>query len=185
MGDRVIARLRAAIRRRMVSDSRGFTIVELAIAGSLMAIAGAAVGSSLVSNFNATAAVERRSRGVDELRIGVARLEKEFRSAECVYEPLVTTPGGSATGYRLRFKTRLNSGAYEVTYRVEGGRLYRNLGTGGDEVVATELIDSATTFTLSETTRRRLDVRLSAQPDGKEVQVLETSIAGRNAWRDC
>lgn len=170
--------------RRRAGDDRGFSLVEVVTAVSLMTIVGASLGSTLTSHFQATAALERGSQGLDELRISVSRIEKEFRSAECVYEPVVATPGGSATGSRLRFKTRLNAGAYEVTYRIEAGTLYRT-EAGGDQVVATQLVDGPAAFTLTAATRRRLDVKLTAQPEGDERQVLETSVAGRNAWRDC
>lgn len=175
----MIARLAARCR-----DERGFTIAEVTISMILIVIVGASIGSTLTGQFQATSALERRSEGVDELRVGTSRLEREFRSAECVHEPDVTTPGGSASGSRLRFETRLNTGSYEVLYRVENGTLYRTRG-GYDEVLAANLVDAEQTFTISDSARRRLDVVLSMQPDGKELNVLETSVAGRNAWRDC
>lgn len=183
-GLRGVPRLHWLDRRPSGAGDGGFTLVEVMVAGAVMVALAAGLGSTLISNLQATGAVERRSRGVDELRIGVARLEKEFRYAECVHQPVVTAPGGTASGAILRFDTRLNSGIYEVTYRVENGNLYRNRGTG-DEIVATELIGAATTFTIEDAARRRLDLRLSVQPGGQEVHVLETSVTGRNAWRDC
>jgi len=177
---RVCARIRSA-----GAGQGGFSLTEVVIATSLMLIVGATIGSTLVSNFQATGAVQRRSQGMDELRIGISRIEKEFRSAECVYEPVVITPGGSATGSRLRFRTRLNSGAYEVSYRVENGTLYRT-NAGGDQVVASELVNPDATFTLYDSTRRRLDVTLPVHPAGGDQEnILQTSITGRNAWRDC
>lgn len=177
---RIWSRLRSGPK-----DDDGFTLAEVMVSVSLMLIVGVTAGSTLVTNFNATGAAQRRSQGMDDLRVSVGRIEKEFRSAECVYEPVIMTPGGSATGARLRFKTRLNSGAYEVTYRVEAGTLYRT-DASGDQAVATDLVNPDATFTLSDTTRRRLDVALAVQPEGgSEQQALETSIAGRNAWRDC
>ncbi|MBI2169648.1 MAG: hypothetical protein HYU28_09165 [Actinobacteria bacterium] len=175
------------LRRRLACsarDERGFSLAEVVIASSLMVIAGASLGSVLVTNYRATANVTFQSRGIDELRVAVARIEREFRSAECVYEPVVTTSGGSATGSRARFKTRVGGGSAEVTYRVEGGTLYRT-ELGVDETVASDLVDAASSFTLTEETRRRLDIVLAVEPGGHDRRTIETSVTGRNAWRDC
>lgn len=184
--------MRRALRRALsgprgvASATRqgGFTLVEVVIAVSLLSIVGGVLGSTMVSSMQATSSLDRQSRGLDELRVAMQRIEREFRSAECVAEPVIAVAGGSASGTTVRFKTRIGGGSYEVTYRIEAGVLYRTRD-GAEEIIASELLVVPAPFTLRDTARRTLDVLLTVQPQGKETRVLESSMAGRNAWRDC
>lgn len=169
---------------RAARAEHGFTLAEVVVTVSMMAVLGVTLASTLVSNFGATVAVEAESKGMDELRVALARVEKEFRFAECVYEPFVSTAGGSASGSSLRFKTRVGNGAYEVTYRVTGTTFVRSDGTG-DQVVATDVVGSSSLFTAWDATRRRVDVTLTVQPRGSGPRAFETTLTGRNAWREC
>ena len=174
----------AGVTRPSGRGEAGLSLVEVVIAVALISIVGMAIGSTLTSSMQATSSLERQSRGLDEARIAMQQIEREFRSAECVAEPAITVEGGSASATRLRFTTRVGGGEYEVTYRVEGGVLYRAQG-GVEHVTAREVLADPVPFTVRDRARRTLDVSIAVQPQGKEIRVVEGSIAGRNAWRDC
>lgn len=166
------------------SDQRGITVVETVTAVTLMIIVGAIVGSILVSSSRATVSLERETMALDELRIAMARIEREFRSGECVREPVPLNPGDPASGDVLRFTTRSGGGSREVVYRVDVDRLVREEG-GVESAVAGSLVDGPDAFTYTETPRRSVVVQFTVQaPNGNE-RMLRTTVAGRNAWRDC
>lgn len=179
----VVPRRVTRLRRRL-ADQGGMSVVEMVTAVTLMVIVGIAAGSTIVSTMQATSALEDESAALDELRVAMAQLEREFRSAECVREPLPVNPGDPTSSGTLRFTTRSNGGSYEVTYSVDTGTLIRTRD-GVDKVISDGLVEPDTTFTYTETPRRSIDVAFVVEGDDDDRRRLTTTVAGRNAWRTC
>ncbi len=179
---RVLRPADSAVRLR--EDEGGFSIAEVMVAVMVLGIATVAITSMLVSTTRATVTIEEESRSVDELRVAMGRIEREFRSAECVREPDPAGVGDSATGSTLRFTTRVGGGTKEITYSISGGVLSREVDSQSYPL-AVDVVDGAEAFTYEETPRRSVDVVLTVQPAGGNARELRTTIAGRNAWRSC
>lgn len=169
---------------RLREDEGGFSVAEIMVAVMVLGIATVAITSMLVSTTRATVTIEEESRSVDELRVAMGRIEREFRSAECVREPDPAGVGDSATGSTLRFTTLVGGTSKEITYSISGGVLYREVGSQSYPL-AVDVVDDAEAFTYEETPRRSVDVVLTVQPAGGNARELRTTIAGRNAWRSC
>ncbi len=172
-----------SIRKRLGAEG-GLSVVELMTALTLMLIVGVAAGSTLVSTVSATSTLEDETAALDDLRVSMAQIEREFRSAECVREPAPVTPGDPASGATLRFVTRANGGSYEVTYAIVDGALNRT-EDGVTTVVTDGLVEPDTTFTYTETPRRSIEVAFVVEGDDGDHRRLSTTVAGRNAWRTC
>lgn len=169
---------------RRLRGEGGFSVAETMTALMLMVIVGTTVGSTLASQMQATASLESESQTVDTLRVAITHLEREFRSAECVREPVPPSLGTTVSGPTLRFTTRSNGGSSEVTYTVENGALLRS-EDGVQNEIADEMVDADQTFTYVETPRRSIDVRFVIEPANGNRRELMTTVTGRNAWRNC
>lgn len=161
----------------------GFTVTELAVALMMAMVVGAVFGSTLVSSTQAASTLKAESEAIDRLRVAMTQIEREFRSGECVAEPNGPASGVPTSGPRLRFTTHANGGLAEVTYEVSGGRLLRTEGT--ETAVIGDHLAGGGVFTYVETPRRSVDLVFTVAVDGREERTLETTIAGRNAWRAC
>jgi len=104
--NRAFLRIRHAAR-----DERGFTLVELAIASSLMMTVLAVFASSLISVQRAAIGQDRRSQNNDQARLAVEALDREIRSANYIYDPANTSYGapGVPAGFALRIYTQTNA----------------------------------------------------------------------------
>lgn len=171
------------VRERLGAEA-GLSVVELMTALTLMLIVGITAGSALVSTVSATSTLEDETAALDDLRVSMAQIEREFRSAECVREPNPVDPGDPASGSTLRFTTRSNGGSYEVTYAVVDGALNRT-EDGVTTVITRGLVEPDTTFTYTETPRRSVEIAFVAEGDDGDRRRLDTLVAGRNAWRTC
>jgi type II secretory pathway pseudopilin PulG len=166
----------------------GMTLVEVLVAMTLMVAIVPIFGPLLVSATKSARALGLQSQTVDGLRLAVATIGRELRSAECISSPV---PNGLA-GSVLRFKTNAfltasGHDSYEVTYTAVTGELRREVtGSPGPIVAASGLVDPSDAFLQVVTPRRsvRLVLRVQSAPDSP-VREIATTIAGRNAWRDC
>ncbi len=132
---------------RRLHGEAGLTVTEMAIGTALMMIVVAMTGSVLVNDVFRVSQVEAESRAVTELRTAVGRIERDVRSASCIYEPLPSAPGASQAGARLDLDTEAGAGAgrrvaYEVT--ADGELTFTDVTAGGSPVVLFEGLDAAT-----------------------------------------
>jgi Tfp pilus assembly protein PilW len=168
----------------MRRNERGTSLVEVMIAMMIMTSIVGIVGPILVSSMRTTGSVEAQSRTIDELRIAMASIGRELRSAECVYSPAVPAGASSASGTTLDFRTVANNVVNRVVYTIDGSTLTRQVNAGALQKVAQGL--TAGSFVQFSTPRRsvRLDFSIRLGTSGAPDR-LATTIAGRNAWRVC
>lgn len=159
------------------------SLVEVLVAMSLMVAIVPIFVPLLISSTRSARSLGFQSQALDQLRLSVATVGRELRSAQCIYEP---APNGSA-GPALRFLTNANNATYEVTYTAADGELRRQRTGQGTTIAATGLVapyDDA--FRQIFTPRRSVKLVFRVQTDPEQpVRDVATTIAGRNAWRDC
>ncbi len=100
-----------AVRRifHRLSDDRGVSLTELLVVIFLMTTIGIIFSQVLASSLDATRDLEGSASANDDLRLALAAIDNELRSAETICEP---TPGG--TSDRLHFVTRRGTGMATV-----------------------------------------------------------------------
>ncbi|MBI2168229.1 MAG: prepilin-type N-terminal cleavage/methylation domain-containing protein [Actinobacteria bacterium] len=161
----------------------GFTLVEVMVAVALIGAVVAVMGPVMTSSFESGNAVTDESRALDEIRVAVARIDKELRSAQCI-----SVPSAGGSGSSLTFDTLAGTGgAYSVTYRVAAGALERVEG-GSTESVATGLVATGDEFTHGANPGQRASVAIHLQvrfASDHSPRAVSTVIAGRNAWDAC
>src|SRR5690348_7936524 len=74
--------LRRLIRRR---DDAGFTLVELLVAMTLMAIVSTITVVALVSSFKGETRVDNDSRGLNDVQVVAERMSRDLQQARSVY----------------------------------------------------------------------------------------------------
>ena len=163
------------------------SLVEVMVAMSLMVAIVPIFVPLLVSSTRTARSLGSQSQTIDDLRLAVATIGRELRSAECIYQPV---PNGVA-GPTLRFSTNAfltgaPSTSYEVTYTAAAGELRRQVTGQGSTIAAVGLVAPSDAFQQAVTPRRSVTLvfRIQADPD-TPVRDVTTTIAGRNAWRDC
>ena len=97
--------------RRLLHSDRGLSLTELMVSMMMMAIVAAVFLSLLQTTMFVTRDLEGTARSNDGVRLALQQLDRDFRSAEMVCEPL---PG--LTSDRLEFRTR----AYTATTNASG-----------------------------------------------------------------
>lgn len=158
------------------------SLVEVVVAMALMAAIVPIFFPLLMSATRSARALAGQAQTVSQLRISVATIGRELRSALCVYEP---APNGSA-GPRLRILTAADNDLYEVTYEVSGANLLRERAGGGFQLAGQGLTGSVNVFRLVSSPRRSVEISISARSTpASPIRDLRTVIAGRNTWRDC
>lgn len=117
--------------RRLHRADSGMSLVELMVAMMLMTIVAAVFLTLLQTTMSATRDLEGTARSNDDIRLAIQQLDRDFRSAEQICEPL---PGNDSN--RLEFRSR----AYTATTSAVGYQdlLYELRDTDGDGV-ATDL----------------------------------------------
>ena len=181
---------RGGSRRRLNrrAGEAGMTLVEVLVAMTLMVAIVPVFGPLLVSATKSARALGLQSQTLDELRLAVATIGRELRSAQCISLPVPNGPAGSVLRFKTdAFLTAAGHDSYEVTYTAVTGELRRQVtGSPGPTVAATGLVDPSDAFRQIFTPRRsvRLVLRVQSAPDSP-VRDVATTIAGRNAWRDC
>jgi type II secretory pathway pseudopilin PulG len=164
------------------------TLIELMVAISLMALIIAVFGPVMTAALSSGQKVQAQSRNLDELRVAMASVGRDLRSADCIYLPSI--PSGSDNGYSdwLTFDSESDNTTHFIKYNVTaGGLLTREVdNSGSPRTIARGLINPSTAFRQWSTPRRSVDVRFEARLDSKQgSRVMTTTIAGRNAWRSC
>ena len=121
--------------RRLHHSDRGLSLAELMVSMMLMAIVAAVFLSLLQTTMSATRDLEGTARSNDDVRLALQQMDRDFRSAEKVCEPL---PGFDSN--RLEFRTR----GYTATTNAVGYEdlIYELRDTDGDGA-ATDLQRSA------------------------------------------
>lgn len=166
-----------------MSSQRGMSLVEVVVAVSLFGAVISVVGPVLISAFRATGVVQNESRAIDEIRIAVARIDRELRSAECI-----SSPASGQLGSTLTFRTRAGTGsAYDVTYAVSGGGLVRTTAAGTQRV-GEGVVVSGQEFAHTGNPGQRAQVVIALQMRFEAANAprsVGTTITGRNAWKAC
>lgn len=96
--------------KRLKNEEAGVTLVEVLVTLFLLSIVSIIFNQVLASSLSATKDFENAARANDEIRLVMARIDKELRAAEVICEP-----GPGLTADRLHFFTRDGSGAATVT----------------------------------------------------------------------
>lgn len=166
----------------------GMTAIELMVAISLMSVIVAVFGPVMTAAMNSGRRVQAQSESLDELRVAMASIGRDLRSAACIYLPAI--PTGSDNGYSdwLTFDTQINNTFTYVEYHVtSGGELTRELNNDGNvKTISKGLLNPGTTFRQWSTPRRSVELLLEVRLDAKQgSRQLRSTIAGRNAWRAC
>jgi type II secretory pathway pseudopilin PulG len=172
--------------RRWAADG-GMTLVEVMVALSLMVAIVPVFMPLLISATRSARKLGLQSQTLDQLRLTVGTIGRELRSAECIYEPVANGAAGPTLRFRTdAFLTTAASASYDVTYSAVGGQLRRQVTGEGATVTASGLVDPSGAFRQIFTPRRSVKILLQIQSDPKDpVRDVATTIAGRNAWRDC
>jgi type II secretory pathway pseudopilin PulG len=131
--------MRIAATADRAHDERGFTLVELLVSMSTMAIVVAAVMAVLFRAYGDTGIVSVRSDALNNGRIGLERMSKQVRQTSGL-----VTAGSS----QLVFDTYIDGAARRVEWRASGGALQTRMGSAGVAIpVGTPYVDMATGLT--------------------------------------
>lgn len=167
---------------RDTSDrDRGATLIELAISMLVMAIGMTIVGSTLFLVQRATNRIENSADAIDAARLLSASLDRELRSAICI-----SSPAENASSNTLTFQTLASDEvSILLTYAVSGDTVTRTENLDAPRTVITGVGVTTTAFRQVTTPLRTVVVDIPIRSDnGGEFQ-LQTTVAGRNAWRPC
>jgi len=163
------------------------SLVEVMVAMTLMVAIVPIFVPLLISSTRSARALGFQSQTLDGLRLAVATIGRELRSAECIYQPVANGPAGATLRFRTNaFLTGGDTDSYEVTYTAAAGELRRQVTGQGSTIAAGGLVAPADAFQQVVTPRRsvKLVLRIQSEPE-TPVRDVTTTIAGRNAWRDC
>ena len=160
----------------------GVTLVELLVSVTVMTVLMGIVGPMLISAMTATNRLEDTSSAVDDARLVAAQLDRELRSAQCI-----STPAENAEGNVLTFRTLADGAQSTLTYRVSGEELTRQEELGVERRLISTVDAAATTAAFRQivTPLRTVQIRIPIKSRNGGTFLLQTTIAGRNAWRSC
>jgi prepilin-type N-terminal cleavage/methylation domain-containing protein len=194
--------------QRLRSDD-GVTLTELMVVLMLMGIVSVIFSTAVVSALRSTRNVEGVARSNDDIRLAIATLDRELRSAS-----QICTPGPAESGDILTFQTRLATGTETITYRIDDpdadgvGTLVKS-DDNGDRVVVegvvngfvaaetgvpepmftnqgiTEAVGPSTTVTGSPSFGKVISLRVwvdSNPRDDISPKLETTELSGRNVW---
>jgi prepilin-type N-terminal cleavage/methylation domain-containing protein len=162
------------------SNDRGSTLIELMIALAVMAIGMTIVASTLSLVQQATNRIENTTNAIDNARLLSSSLDRELRSAICI-----TSPGENVSGNTLTFQTLASTELVVLTYAVFNGAVTRTENLGQPRTVISGVGTTVTAFRQVTTPLRTVVVDIPIRSvNGGEFH-LQTTVAGRNAWRPC
>jgi len=163
------------------------SLVEVMVAMALMVAIVPVFVPLLLSASRSARELGFQSQTLDQLRLTVATIGRELRSAECIYEPVANGAAGPTLRFRTdAFLSASDSTSYDVTYTAAAGELLRQVTGQGRTSVAGGLVDPTGAFQQFSTPRRSVTLLFRVQSDPKDpVRDVATTIAGRNTWRDC
>jgi prepilin-type N-terminal cleavage/methylation domain-containing protein len=114
--------------RRKASDEHGYTLLEMIIATAVLGLAVTVLGSVLISVQTSVGQETDRSINNDQAKLAVEQLDREIRSGNILYDPLLEDPNG----HRLRVYTQSNGIPFRcVEWRITQGQLIRRERTPG------------------------------------------------------
>jgi prepilin-type N-terminal cleavage/methylation domain-containing protein len=167
-------------RTQKPQRDEGVTLIELMISVLVMSIAMAMAGTILIVAQRATSRMETSQSTIDDARLLSATLDRELRSAICI-----TAPGENQTGNTLTFQTIAADAVATLTYTITNGAVTRTDGLGQPLTVIDGVGATSTAFRQVTTPLRTVIVNIPIRSvTGGEFQ-LQTTVAGRNAWRAC
>lgn len=155
----------------------GVTLIELLVSMTIMTLVMALAGPTLLSAIGATNRLQHTQSAIDDAQRIAARLDRELRSAVCISSPAENASGNDLVFDRLDGTT--------ITYAVTSGQVSRQEGLAAAQVLATRVGATTTAFTQIATPLRTVEVAIPIQSDNGGSFLLQTTIAGRNAWRKC
>ena len=158
----------------------GLTLIELAVSMVVMSIVMVMFLTTLTSAMSSSGRLQRSAEAIDDARLISAQLDRELRSAECI-----SAPAENASGNSLVFRTLANGGLATITYRVSSGQVTRQVDLGAEQIIITNVGASTNAFTQVVSPLRTIRVRIPIRSANGGTFSLETTIAGRNAWRTC
>jgi len=164
--------------RRTSAAETGFTLIEVVITVTLLAIVLGALLTVFESVQRSAAFVQNRSESLDAMRIVVDEMTKEIRQATSV-APSSTTSMLDMTTYLLGVSKR-------VVYQASGTQLTRSVN-GGTPVVVLTRMTSADLFTYTDSVSNvelvALTVSVNPQnrPDTELVLTSEARLRNRSA----
>jgi prepilin-type N-terminal cleavage/methylation domain-containing protein len=143
--------------RRTSAVEHGFTLIELTITVSLLAIVLGVFADALVSSQRSESFTEDRSQTLDALQTTMARVTKDTRQATSIDSP--SSPS------LLAMHTDVNGVATTVSYQISGTVLTRSVG-GGAAIVLVPNLASPSLFTYepSSTNAQVVTILLQATP---------------------
>lgn len=159
---------------------RGTSLVELMVSLGVMGVAMAIVGSTLILGQRATTRMERSEVAIDDARLLSATLDHELRSAICI-----SAPSENGAGNTLTFQTLASDDIVRLTYSVGAGVVTRTAGLGLPRTVITGVGVTTTAFRQVTTPLRTVVVDIPIRSSNGGEFRLQTTVAGRNAWRAC
>ena len=161
-------------------ENRGATLVELMIALAVMALGMTIVASTLILVQRATNRIESSTNAIDNARLLSASLDRELRSAICI-----SAPGENLAGNTLTFQTLSSSEVAVLTYVISSGAVTRSENLGEPRTVITGVGLTTTGFRQVTSPLRTVVVDIPIRSDNGGEFHLQTTVAGRNAWRPC
>lgn len=197
--------------RRLIHDDRGVTLSELMVTIMLMGIVGVVFSAAIAGALNATRNAEGAARSNDDVRLVIATLDRELRSASqiCIPEP-------EFSANTLIFESRATTGATEtIMYRLDDpdadgvGSLMKSVDGGAERVVVDAIVNGwvgardgteeflftnqgineqvgvSTTITGSPSFGKVISFRIwidSNPRDDISPKLETTELSGRNVW---
>ena len=159
---------------------RGVTLIEMMITLAVMSIGVTIAASTLFLAQRATNSIESSANAIDAARLLSASLDRELRSAVCI-----VAPGENASGNTLTFQTLASDDLAVLTYAVAGGMVTRTENLGTPRTVITGVGSTTTAFRQVTTPLRTVVVDIPVRSDNGGEFHLQTTVAGRNAWKPC
>ena len=191
-----------SILRRLRSEERGLTLVELSLTVALLFLVTGAFLTFLDSMNRAVITETGRSRANDQARLAIDQLDREVRSANYIYDPQLEA--NPYKNLQLRIYTQANVPTrgglpHCVQYRVQDGNLLRRSWAPTDpasltawRTVAEHIVNAhpsvdEAAFHMDPTVARggrtvEVNFYVDVDPDDdvSRPTLLETDLTGRN-----
>jgi type II secretory pathway pseudopilin PulG len=156
------------------------TLVELVISMAIMAIVTGIAASTLILSQRTTNQIEKSAEAIDAARLVSAELDRELRSAVCIL-----SPGENLSGNTLTFQTLAGEEVMVLSYSVAFGIVTRTENLSQPRTVITDVGLTTTAFKQVTTPLRTIEVNIPIRSENGGQFNLQTTVAGRNAWRAC
>jgi hypothetical protein len=158
----------------------GTTLLELVITLAVTSIAMVMIGSILIVAQRSTTRLVTSQNAVDDARLLSATLDRELRSAICI-----STPTENQSGNTLTFQTIAHDAVAVLTYTVVDDAVTRTQGVEPARTVVKGVGSTTTAFRQVNTPLRTVVVDIPIRSATGGQFHLQTTVAGRNAWRAC